>query len=152
MSEPKLELFNLEGLIRNINQVLADDEEPIKLGEFCPKKVFFKKSINISGIYPLLQPHEFEFMHLLNRSGKIGYIKIKAGYTDPDSDYSGGYESIRLRIKHPLELKDGKIIPKCSIEILEEVEEGIKPCIGRYEWNKEKKDLSSILPTKWFLV
>ncbi len=155
MNEPQLELFSLEGFKRRLN--LALETSLVELGKFQYKKKFFK-NVETFGEYSLLKIPKVDILNPLYSfypRRKIGYILVEAGFIDPSSDYSRGYESIKLRIKHHLKLRNGKIIPKCSVEISKYVEEGIESTIERkdhiiYGWDKEKRDLRDILPNEWF--
>ncbi len=166
MKEPKLELFDLEGLINNLNSSLADSDQVIQLREFLPKQPkknpflyrLMDRELEARGKYQLFLPFEIAILHPFNPKGKIGYIFIETGYTDANSNYSRRYETLRLRIKHPLKLKNGEIIPNCSVKFLQEMEEWEKPYQERKDhlrcggliWTKT--DLSKALPSDWFLT
>ncbi len=87
----------------------------------------------------------------------LGYIFVEKGYTDASSDYCGSYESMWLRLKHPLELVGGQTLPPCSIKMFHEAHECEAGEIFRSDHIRrlglfwQKADLSFVLPTSWFL-
>jgi hypothetical protein len=138
------------------------------LGEFEPRVPkrnpflyqFTDREIESRGKFPLRQTvYGRDILRFLELDSKInlGYIFLETGYTDASSNYGGRYETLRLRIKHPIPLKGRKVIPDCSVKFLQETEEGANPfqerrnhlrCGGLF-W--VKTDLSKVLPSEWFL-
>jgi len=172
MLEPRLELFDLGKFVGRLNNSLVDKEEVIELGEFEhrePKKDPFlyrlaDRKIEARGKFPLKQTaHRTGLMSLLTMGFEsdleinLGYIFIETGYIDASSDYGGRYETLRLRIKHPLELEDKQVIPNCSVKLLQETGEGAELFQDRKDHVRYggliwvRADLSKVLPSKWFL-
>lgn len=161
MPEPTLQLFDLGELVANLNYSLADYEDSILLGEFEPQeqlKTRFSdrlasRKVESRGRYDLMQSGT----HFgLDYERRIGEISIEAGYSFENSDSGAWYEGIRLRLKQPLGLKDGLIIPDCKIKLFRQKED-LGPVL---EWRKDrvkrlglfwsKADLSKVLPSEWF--
>ena len=161
MDEPRLELIDLPGLVSRINSALAESEGPIIFGKFAhkePRKNPFlyrarDRELDTRGKYPLDQCGILDFKLKTN----LGYVFVETGFTEASSDYGGRYETLRLRIKRPIELSNGNVLPNCSVKVLVEAGEIEKPFVDRkyhvrvahLAW--VKKDLSRILPTEWFL-
>lgn len=165
MKGPTLELINLGGLIQKLNSNISESEVEIKLGDFVPKRknAFFyrgNRKLETRGTYPLIQPSlgEILFGPISDfESGvELGYVLVETGLIDRASSYSGGYEIVRLRIKYPLELRNG-YIPNSSVELLRETGKWEKPnqerrdYIYKLDFLRSKADLSKVLPTEWFL-
>ena len=175
MDIPRLYFFDLGNLVGNVNQNLAnrnecsiwvDLEEPI---DSTPHKYPFphlfehrevESQIKYSIIQSQLGMGIFGGFLDLETDRKIGYIIVETGAIgDTSSSYGGrDYEALKLQIKHPLERKDGLIIPKCTVKISQECEEccsADKPIridhIRRYCCYWQKTDLRKVLPTEWFL-
>lgn len=168
MDAPTLRSFNLENLVKSLNSAILRPEEIIGLGEYADKTpgrntVFYRwshKEIGVRGEYPLEQTvHGRGTFALLGVPSEIniGSVFVETGYTEVgSSDYDGGYEKIRLRIKEPIELKNGEVIPTCKIEILQEFGEWVESLMEREDHIKRaglwvKADLSNVLPSEWFL-
>ena len=168
MGEPIFELFNMKGLVGKLNSALADPEETITLGEFITEKPIknhflhrlTNKKIENMGRYPLTQTVYskgiFGFLDI-DSEINLGNIFIETGFTDIDSSYVGKYETIRLRTKYPIELKNDNIVPKCSIKLLQEFyDDFTEPYQKRRDHVRKlgliwvKDDLSDILPSEWF--
>lgn len=168
MKEPRLELFDLENLVMMLNESLAKRDEVIELGEFEhrePKRNPFLyrligEEVETRGKFPLRQTvfgrGLLDGFLGLDSEINLGYVFVETGYTDASSNYSGKYETLRLRIKHPLELKNGEVIPNCSIKLLQEIEEGAEPSQYRRDHVRYsglvwvRSDLSKVLPFEWF--
>ena len=161
MDEPKLELIDISGLVNKINSALAESEGPISFGKFAhkePKKNPFlyrarDRELDTRGKYPLDQCGILDFELKTN----LGYVFVETGFTEASSDYGGRYETLRLRIKRPIELSNGNVLPNCSVKVLIETGEFGKSFVDRkyhvrvahLAW--VEKDLSQILPIEWFL-
>lgn len=158
MQEPQLHFISLDNLLREINENLEGGK--VFLEEFKdrqPKKISFlhrlrNREVISRGNYPLMQQvYSFMFGSVdLN----LGYIAVETG-VDTSSSYAGGYETLRLRIKHPLKLRDGRKIPSCSVKLLVEAEEYEEPYKKRRDHRRFpllwiRRDLSDVLPTEWF--
>lgn len=169
MIEPELRLLNVKGLIENLNSTLASSEGQIELGDSQhkePRKNPFlyrleDKKLEVRGKYSLYRTREngglFSNFFGLDSERRIGYVFIENGEITESINFPGIYETLRLRIKEPLILKNSLIVPNCSVKILAEVEDGIEPYLERRDnirkiglfW--KKADLSKVLPTEWFL-
>lgn len=153
MDEPKLDMINLNGLVNRLNSIIDDSEGEVSIGNFIDKLPRKKGRVEIRGKYPLIQT-VVGFMDLESEIN-LGYILVEAGGTNSSVDYGGIYESIKLRIKHPLKLKNGELIPNCKINIQIKSEEFETPYKKRddhvYPLFWRKNDISNVLPTKWFL-
>lgn len=170
MKEPTLSFIDLEGLVTKLNSAIARSEGSIELGEFKhkePKRNPFLygirgKELETLGKYPLIQTVEgrglFGFWGL-DSEINLGYIFLEAGYTGVKDHNHGRYETIRLRIKQPLELKNGDIIPNCSVKLIVEAED----VWGEVDKKRKdhikcgklvylRDDLTNVLPTEWFLT
>ena len=161
-------MINLDGLIEKINSNIFGSETKIELGDFVnekPRRNSFlyrldDRGLETRGKYPLIQPiSSEEFMESIDIESEfdIGYVLVETGCIDRGSSYSGRYETIRLKIKYPLELRNGNIIPNSSVELLRETSEWEKPYQKRRDYTyrfgliRTKADLSKVLPTEWFL-
>lgn len=84
----------------------------------------------------------------LYRDINVSYIYLDAGRIDPsERGECGVYEHACFRFTRPIPLRKGITIPKCKIRLWTSQEgEFAKPKIKR-----TRQDLSSILPTEWFL-
>ena len=168
MSEPQLRLLDISGLVARLNSAIAECEGPISLGEFTertPRKNPFAgrwKDIRTAslGKYSLTQNVNGRGLWGLadvESERNLGYIFVETGDTDASSDNGGTYEALKLRIKYPLHLNDGQVIPNSSTKILkakDEVEYSSPEIV--YHVRKAglflvQKDLSKVLPTTWFL-
>ena len=165
MDTVELNLVDVGGLVVKLNSILKDGNY-VGRGSFehrTPRKSITyplnHRQPELSGKYPLTLTREktgVRGMLGLEREIRLGYIFVQAGY-DASSDYGGRYEVIKLRIRRPLPLQDGGIIPSCSVKLLVEAEEAGKPHIGRRNHIRRaglfwiRDDLSGVLPTEWFL-
>jgi hypothetical protein len=170
MSDPNLTLFDIGGLASRLEKALAEPEDTIRATNFVEKTP--KKS-------PFLhRTDEWEAYHttkcklvLTTRSRglgfllgigedeqnlDLGYIFLEEGYIDAGTDYNGYYEAIKMRLKHPLKLEGGLVIPPCSIKISHEAHptEASKPLrkdhVRKFGLYWQHTDLSRVLPTDWF--
>ncbi|MBW3018600.1 hypothetical protein KY329_00235 [Candidatus Woesearchaeota archaeon] len=172
--DPKLRLFDLYTLVRNLNKALKDPNEVITLGAFeprIPKKnpFLYRQSTiqkHVCGKFPLTQNTcgrgLIGGIFGLENEVSLGYIFVETGAVCPDRDYGSRYETLRLRTKRPIELKNASLngdsiitVPKCSIKLLLEQEESCAP----YEERRDHKrvgpfwirtELSDVLPSEWF--
>ena len=168
MNVGELEFIDLKGFIKKLNSEIDDSEGQIELGNFIDKKPrknpflyrLMGREAECVGKSPLIQTVEgIGFSGLFDLESEInaGYVFVERGCTDTTSEYGGAYETMRLRIKQPLKLKNGGIIPNCSIKLLIEAEEWVdryqerRDHIRRYDLYWERTNLSKILPTEWFL-
>ncbi len=163
---PRLELFNLEGLILALNSRLADEQGTLNLGYFeerTPKKNPFlyghgARELESRGKYPITEETDEAFCGLCGIDGErdVGYVFIETGYVTEDISEDFRYETLRLRIKSPLQLENGLLIPNCSVKIYRDnaafdasqdrrdhVRAGLR-------W--KRTDLSKVLPTEWLLA
>ena len=165
MRGPSLEFINLDGLIQKLNSNSLESEEEIYLGDFVPKGknpfiYMGDRKLETRGTYALIQPSLCEILfgpQFGIESGiELGYILVETGIVDRTSNYSGRYESIKLRIKYQFELRNG-IIPNSSVKLLRESSEWEEPHLERKDYLYKlvipwfKTDLSRFLPTEWFL-
>ena len=168
MQETRLQLFNLEGFIKQINSSLKNKDGAINLGEFESKRVkrnplFYRlngKEIETRGEYPLTQKGDGRGMGgILNRDSKVkmGYVFVETGFVDANDSGRERYELLELRIKHPIELANGNRIPNCKINLARGAYEWAKPSLEREDCVKYlglisvRDDLSRVLPSEWFL-
>jgi len=157
--------------IEHLNTLLADQDKEIFLGAYEPKVP--RKRIHpnaprkpgdlVVGKFPIHYSEKetpgstsFELLGPL----KIGFVFVQLGWLDPDSSYSGSYEILKMRIKEPLLLKDGRTVPVCTIKQYVERAEFGEPFDVRTDhvrcyalgfipsWSQN--DLSDILLPKWF--
>ena len=132
MTEPELRLISLLGLITKINSAIHREEGRIEIRGFKhkePKKNPFLYRLDDKelltrgkyGIYQIREDAGFlrEFLGW-DKEEKIGYAFIETGKIDASSNYHGIYETLRLRLKDPLTMRDGTMIPDCSIKFLVE--------------------------------
>ncbi len=168
MDKLNLEFINLDRLVKELNLRMPKSEGVIELVNFVhrePRKNPFlyrldDRELEARGKYTVIQTVDSKGVRALfdlESEVKIGYVFVETGYTDASSDYGGRYETVRLRIKHPLELRGEVVIPNCSVKLLKEVDEVGEPYQERKDHVRVaglvwiKKDLSKILPTEWFL-
>ncbi|MBI2139215.1 hypothetical protein HYU13_06505 [Candidatus Woesearchaeota archaeon] len=160
MQGPTLELYDLDELLAQLNHSLADYEDSIVRGQFEPQAqktrfvdMLASRKVESMGRYVLIQSGN----HLgFDYERRIGEISIEAGYSLENSDGGARYEEILLRLKQPLELIGGLIIPDCKIKLFRQKED-LGPVL---EWRKDRvrrfglfwsaADLSKVLPSEWF--
>ena len=167
MTEPRIELFDLAYLVNMINMSLARPDETIELGKFENKKPktnpflysLMDKEITTRGRFPLFQTEYgrglFSGLLGLEREANIGHISVETGYSEVSNNYGGSYGTLQLRIKRPLRLKDGLVIPSCSVGLSQEMQEWEKPVQERNDYERciglwVRTDLSDVLPSEWF--
>ena len=169
MPSQEFRLLDIGGLVRKLNFMITESEGRITLGEFTPKnprkdsfiyRLADRKTTSV-GKYSLTQYSASRGLWSLadvESPRSLGYIFVETGDADVSSDYSGIYETLRLRIKHPLELKSDLVIPNSSVKLDLEADDGLG---GIKQYRRDhlrkagiawvKSDLSTILPTEWFL-
>jgi hypothetical protein len=140
--------FRLKTLRKNTLLYRVENRVPQTKGKYLlvqsPSPIVQEASL-ITGVYDLEQEE------------RIGYLSVETGIFDAAETEPGSYETMKLRIKSPLTLSDGRIIPACSIKILAEAQElqpiGIERIdhVRKYHLFWGRADLESVLPTGWFL-
>jgi len=169
--EPRTHLINPYA-VEHLNELLKDQDQEIYLGDYEPKvprkrihpNAPRKPGDRIVGKFPIHygereDPGSTSF-GLLGPL-KIGFVFVESGWLDPDSDYSGIYEILKMRIREPLLLNDGRTVPVCTIkqyvekaEFGEELFDVRTDHVRRYAlgiplyWSQN--DLSDILLPEWF--
>ena len=107
--------INLESLVRKINSMLAKDEGELELGEPATKER--------GTYYPLILTTQGSFLFSSGQESEtqIGYVKVRsskvASEENLSSDYPDKMLEISLKLRKPLALKSGKVIPKCRIKL-----------------------------------
>ncbi len=160
---PIIQIFDLEGLISTINRSMDNPEQDLSLGEFEhkePKKNPFLyrvrgRVMQTRGKFPLYQSRVNKWSDV-DFERRIGYFLFESGLLDEYSSFSGTYETLMLRIKRPVQLKSGIVIPKSSVKIYYELEEGIdtEPVRKDHVYHgliSIGSDMEHLLPTAWFL-
>jgi len=143
-----LSLFDLTGLVNALN-------EKVQGGSFR----FLDEVVNPSKRNPLINRIDGSQREIVgkrsvfNNNRKAGYLFFEKGKISDESD-NIAYEQIKLCL-YPLELKDGKRIPKSTIKIY--IEETYSVLVERRDHVKKyhlfwkKTDLSSVFPISYFL-
>ena len=164
--KPKLQLFDLGGLVKRINSALADSEGFIELDEFVPKKTLplidrlKDRKTEARGSYAVIQTVYGDGLinSLLASPSEInmGSVHVETGILAPDSCSGTAYEKMVLRINYPLKLKSGGHIPKCKVEFLRETEEWNSHLQRRTDYQRRgflwvRTDLTNVLPPEWFI-
>ncbi len=161
-----LEFFNIRGLKAGLCSLLADEEGSIELvkkrdkelrkplvlrGLRTPqRRVIFKlsQSVTEAGIFCQIQERDYH----------AGDLVVESGVFEDQGDMA--YESLKLKLKYPLQFSGGKVIPECEIYLDLENKEGLSmPQKVRTDyvfrsgiWRPRKiMDLSGVLPTNLFL-
>jgi hypothetical protein len=167
MQEPDLHLFDLQNLVTTLNASLRDPNEVITLGKFeskTPKKNpfiyrFYDRELETVGKFPLRQntcgSGLIGGLLGLESEVSLGYIFVETGYAIASENGGRRYETLKLRTKRPIELKEGITIPKCNVKILREAEE----CTTTYQERRDHEKfgpfwissrLRDVLPSDWF--
>jgi hypothetical protein len=160
-------MFDIGSLVSTLGNSLANPDDSIEATDFIektPRRSPFLHKIDDWEISSTTKCNLIWTAHgrgLMAIAGipkevNLGYAFLEEGYVDASSDYCGYYESLRLRLKHSLELKNGLTIPPCSIKITHEAHECEagdtirRDHIRRLGLFWQRTDLSSLLPTGWF--
>lgn len=158
MSEPQLKLLDISGLVERLNSALAESEPRISRREFELKEPRKNPFLYRARDRELESRGKYQLGILKPELGvNLGYVFVETGFTNVSDDCGGGYETLRFRTYVPIELRNGNIIPECSVKLLIETEE-IGPLHKERKDHTRKagliwvrSDLSSVLPTEWFL-
>ncbi len=166
----RTEFFDLPALVGKLNSSLANPSDFIELGDFVgltPRKNPFlyrlgERKVETVGKFPLTQEktgRTFFGLFDLEVDAPLGYIFVETGSLEWDEMHDGyGYETLRLRIKRPLDLKNGLVVPNCSVKIYGEEgkEWGEQPAplrrdhVRKYGLIWQRTDLEKVLPSQWF--
>jgi len=176
MEMPQLEFFDIEKLIRNINAHLRNRGELIELGNFEDKtseKNHFLYSfldnrvVERRGEFPLWQSLDgygiWKGFFGIDSDVRVGHISVEKGVyecKDPRENeiYGGRYEALRLRLKPKriMRLRDGRIMPSCSVKLTLIERNGFSELL-KYRNDHERRclvsfrsDLEELLPSEWF--
>lgn len=168
MNEPKLEAIDLRRFLTALNRRVDSDEE-IELGGFVdkePRKNPFHPLLDrlrdrdmiARGKYLLTRTSREGFLGVFGSDTdvRIGYVFVETGFWHVKSSETEKYEVLKLRIKKPVELRSGLVVPNCSVKLFVTTDEYAAPLIERrdhvraYGVNR-RGDLSRVLPTEWFL-
>jgi len=165
---PRLQMLSPQRLIERINKrIIGSDEGGLSLTDFeykIPTKpliphIFDKSQADHRGKYGIqreVQGRGLFGLYALSSDVRIGYIFIEAGTRDPDNENSADYEILKLKLKHPTELRGGVLIPECTIKILAQAEDCCPLEVERTDHIKRarsiqtKTNLANVLPTEWF--
>jgi len=156
----RLDLAYLDpaGLISKINANMAAGEDELELEKFesrDPRKNSFIYSVtgvhpSVRGKFPITQTGNYGLLGLvgveIERSA--GYFFVERGILDDNGSNSPTYETLQLRIKRPLEVKDGVIIPRGTVRIYIQADD----CNLELKRVDSREDLPTRLPTDWFLT
>ena len=153
--------------IEHLNGLLADPDYELFLSEpisWKPKKKIHPRVPRRDGDVRKFFIHHVckdlpGTIRMFYRS--IGFVFIDRGFLDPHSNYSGSYEAMKMRIKKPILLKDGRTLPAVTYKryverkaFEKEDDDGGDCHVRTYRWKIfptwKKTALSDVLVPEWF--
>lgn len=165
MAQLNLHFFDLENFVSNFNKHLAREEGLLLLETpvrkrprknpflYCADKFADTKR---DSPYKILLMQEYTNCFRLDSEEQIGYIFAETGDLNANDSEPEIYEALRIRIKNPLKLQTGVIVPSCSVKLYRASSYAPdnpperRDHVRRFmHW--QRTDLGQMLPTEWFL-
>jgi hypothetical protein len=112
--------FDIGGLVKQLNSVSSNrrinSDDFLDLGiTRSVSDLFETRSPEKRVACSIYNAPEIALCHMFNSEGKIGYIQVTTGQIGKGSDYSPTYEELIMIIKKPVELKDGRFLPRSLV-------------------------------------